>query len=144
MALADYQPKRVVVEIRKGLDFNVRGLSFEDISTLMGNFAVDLDKLIDIYAKVGDTEDMSEMAQYTVALVREAPLLVAQMIALASDEPDSVEQARTLTMVTQINAIRAIGKLTFEEAGGPKKFFESLTELVKTITPRRNQTGSRT
>lgn len=142
MSLADYSPQREEVKFTGG-SFIVRGLSLDDIAILMQNHAQDLDKLIGIYASgiKGDAA-VAAFAQYTIALAKEAPGLVGNLIALASDEPDAVDQARALSMPTQVIALKAIGRLTFAEAGGPKKLFESLSELVKMVAPNPTTTGS--
>ena len=144
MSLADYEPIRASVEF-KGGSLQVRGLALDDIALLMRGHLDDLNPLVDLYMQESQKEnDISAMAKHIIALVREAPGLVANMIAMASDEPDLVDKARTLPMAVQIKAVQQIGVLTFEEAGGPKKFVESLIGLVRSATPARNQTVSLT
>jgi hypothetical protein len=144
MPLADYSPQREEVAFTGG-SFIVRGLSLDDISLLMQNHAQDLDKLIAIYsAGIKGDAAVAAFAQYTIALAKEAPGLVGNLIAIASDEPDVVDKARALSMPTQVAALKVIGRLTFAEAGGPKKLFESLSELVRMVAPNQTMTGSRT
>lgn len=135
MALADYQPERSVVEF-KGGSVAVRGLSLDDVSLLIKNHLDDLDQILAMY-KSNVTPDIQAavMAEYAVTLVREAPGMVAHIISLAADEPDAVENARRLPMPTQIELLKAIGHLTFEEVGGIKKFAESLAQLATRMTP---------
>jgi hypothetical protein len=135
MSLADYKPARSTVSF-KGGEFSVRGLALEDITVLMRNHMSDIDNLVDVFSRnMTDTEASTVAIQHAIALVKEAPGLVANLIALASDEPDSVDSARTLAMPLQIRAVQEIAKLTFEEAGGPKKFFESLMVLLRGLSP---------
>lgn len=145
MSLADYQPERAEVKFKAG-SFEVRGLALDDIATLMRNHGSDLESMIQIYSDAqNNNAAIAAMANYAIALAKEAPGFVANMIALASDEPDTVDNARRLPMATQVEALKQIGRLTFEEAGGPKKFFESLTGLVKMVAPTiLKQTGSLT
>lgn len=144
MALADYQPERVTVEF-KGGSFQVKGLSLDDVTVLMRHYLTDIDHLIELYAKDVDPKlSVAATAQYAITLVREAPTLVAHVIALAAEEPDQIDMARRLPIPVQVEALKAIGRLTFEEAGGAKKFFESLTELLTRVRPPELTTGSHT
>lgn len=130
MSLADYQPSRATVEFRGG-SLNVRGLSLDDVTHLIRHHLDDLDQIIAMYGDGVDTQMASvATAQYALKLVREAPGLVANVIALASDEPDHAEKARMLPLPVQVDVLKEVGRLTFEEAGGLKKFVESLTTLL--------------
>lgn len=135
MALVDYQPERSTVSF-KGGEFSVRGLALDDIALLMRHHLRDINALVDIFGKdVTDEVAVAAVAQHAIALIREAPGLVANMISLASDEPDSVDAARRLLMPTQVRALEEIARLTFDEAGGPKKFIESLMVLLRGMRP---------
>lgn len=143
MALVDYQPTRVTIDFKDG-SFQVRGLGLVDLGVLLKDHLDDLDALIALYEKdVREDVQAAATAQYAVSLVREAPGLVANVIALASDEPDSVDQARSLSMPLQVKALSEIGRLTFEESGGPKNFFESLKKLFGSMRPVVPKTGFR-
>lgn len=145
MSLADYQPARTTVPF-KGGSFDVRGLSADDLGVLLKHHLPDLDKLFELYAE-GVDERMAVFgtAQYAIKLVQEAPGLTAHVIALAADEPERVDQARRLSIPTQVEAIKTIVHLTFDEAGGPKNFFESMKNLVMaTGLPNTMTPGSRT
>lgn len=103
--------------------FTVRGLSFDDLTSLIGRHQAALESLIDRYQEKGSD---AEVLQF---LVRETPALAAQIIALASDEPDQEDAARKLPLPKQVDALTAVAKLTFEEAGGVKKFVDQLAGL---------------
>lgn len=144
MGLADYQPPAETIEY-KGGSFDVRGIALDDLALLLKNHMADIDALIDIYEKeVREDVRVTAIAQYAMGLVKEAPGLVANAIALCSDAPDSVDKARRLPLAVQVKALEAIGRLTFEEAGGPKKFFESLKTLFGAVRPTPKMTGSLT
>jgi hypothetical protein len=144
MALADYQPERVDIPF-KGGSFQVKGLSLDDVSVLMKHHLTDMDELLELYSRnVSQDIAVAATAQYAVTLVREAPALVANVLALAAEEPDSVDNARRLPIPTQIEALKVIGRLTFEEAGGAKKFFESLKDLAMRVRPPLAMTDSPT
>lgn len=130
MSLADFQPERETVEF-KGGSLSVRGLSLDDVTTLLRHHLDDLDAILEMYARDVDPNFASAAtAQYAIKLVREAPGLVANIIALANDQPDYADNARRLPLPVQIELLKAIGRLTFEEVGGAKKFFESLATLM--------------
>lgn len=144
MSLSDYTPERAEV-VFKGGSFSVRGLALDDVTGLMKSFGSDLESMIGIYINgVNNDQSVAMMAQYAIALAKEAPGFVANVIARASDEPDAVDNARGLSMPTQVAALKEIGRLTFEEAGGPKKFFESLSGLLTMVAPSVKKTGSLT
>ncbi len=76
-----------------------------------------------------------------------APGLVAMIIALGADEPDAQAEAMTLPFSVQMDALTKIARLTFTQAGGPKKFLESVAALMRGVTEtavklRLSKTGS--
>jgi len=144
MSLADFQPERAKVAY-KGGDFDVRGLTLNDVAILLRHHLDDLEALIVVFSRDFDqTAIVSAVTQHGVALIKEAPGLVANLIAIASDEPDEVDQARALSMHTQVNALETIARLTFDEAGGAKKFVESLNHLLRGLRPTLLKTDSPT
>lgn len=138
MALADYTPVRAPVEF-KGGSFDVRGLSLDDVSVLMRSHLPDVEAIVDLLAKgnAGAEFDVTSVMEHAITLVKEAPGLVANLIALAADDPDNVDKVRSMPLPIQVRAIETICNLTFEEAGGPKKFFESLVHLLSSLRPAR-------
>ena len=136
MALADYTPARATVEFTGG-SFQVRGLSLDDVSILMRSHLPDVEALVGMLSESngGGNIEVGQVMQHAITLVKEAPGLVANLIALAADEPDLVDKARALALPIQVRAIETICNLTFDEAGGPKKFFESLVHLLSSLRP---------
>lgn len=131
MSINDYRPATAEVEI-KGGSLTVRGLALDDIAVLMRSHLVDLDKLIAIYqGNVNDGAAVATFTQYAVALAKEAPGLVANIIALGCDDGDNVPPYRKLSLPASVRAVDKIAELTFEEAGGPKKFAESLMAIFR-------------
>ncbi len=123
----------------------VRGLSLDDVAVLMNQHLGDLEKLFDLYeGTVREDTKVLATAQFAIGLTRDAPALVANIIAMAADEPHAVNKARLLPMPVQVEAIKAIASLTFHEAGGAKNFLTSLTNLIAAVAPTANQTGSNT
>lgn len=118
----------------------MRGLALDDVAILMRSHLVDLDKLVGIFdSGVRDDLAVASFTQYAIQLAKEAPGLIANLIALACDDGDSVDPYRKLSMPIMLRAVEKIGELTFEEAGGPKKFCESLVGMIRAVRP---STGS--
>lgn len=133
MGIDDYQPATAEVPFNGG-SLVVRGLSSDDVAVLMRSHMVDLDKLVGLYQSgVSDNVAVAQVAQYAITLAREAPGLVANIVALACDDGDNVPKYRKLSMPMSMAAVKTVIKLTFEEAGGPKKFAESLMQMVRGI-----------
>lgn len=144
MSISDYTPPTATVEF-KGGSFDVRGLALDDVAQLVRNHLPDLDAMISLFQSTTNPDQAAaEMMHHAVKLMQEAPGLAANMIALAGDQPDEVDNVRRMPMPVQLRAIEAIGRLTFEEAGGPKNFFASLKNLFQRVKPALAQTGSPT
>lgn len=130
MSLSDYTVPTAVVEL-KGGQVTVRGLSLDDLAILLRNHMADLDKLIEIFSQPVRREiAVGAMVQHAVPLIREAPGFAANLIALACDEPDEVDKARSLPLAAKTKLLTKIAELTFEEAGGAGKFFENLFPVI--------------
>lgn len=143
MSLADFQPATDVVSFRGKPLITVRGLSLDDIAILMRENLSDLDELIKLYAEgVDENVAVAKSAQFIVAMAREMPALVARIICLSCDEPTAEDKARKLPLPVQVDALQKIVTLTFSEAGGAKKFFESLKHLILTVRPVSDQPDS--
>jgi hypothetical protein len=143
MSLVGYKPPVETVEF-KGGSFQVKGLSLNDVSTLVQANLSDMEQLFGLFDKaVGNGANM-DIGGLASTLIAHAPGFVAATIALACTEQDDfevrLEAARILPMPVQIDAIKKIGAVTFEEAGGVKKFLENLTFLKGALrTPTISQ-----
>ena len=137
MSLADFQPERITVK-SKNFSMAVRGLSLIDCSALLRTHMSDLESLFEMYEQEAQGLSFGNVAvaRYATRLISDAPGLVAHIIALACDEPEQLDNARRLPMIVQINALKAIGTLTFEEVGGVKKLIEELSGLVNQVRPQ--------
>lgn len=130
MSLSDYTVPTAVVALSGG-QVEVRGLSLEDLAILLRNHMGDLDKLILTFAhEVRSDVAISALVQHAVPVIREAPGLVSNLIALAADAPDEVDKVRRMSLAAKQKIIEKIAELTFEEAGGAKKFFASLSVMM--------------
>lgn len=124
MTLAALELPTCTIKVGKG-DFTVRGLSFEDVAALIHEHRADVDRVVELFKSSKDSD-----GALAATLVRELPVLTAKAIARAADEPAMHEKVRRLPVPTQLEAIQAIGRLTFEETGGVKKFAEQLVGLL--------------
>ena len=131
--LADYTPQRRVIELKVG-SFEVRGLTLDDITTLVTEHLPTMEAVFDTAQNnfAGKAEITNEdMVGVAVELAQEAPGFVAELIARAADEPGEIAKARSLPAPIQIKALVEIAELTFEEVGGVKNAFESVAGLLK-------------
>jgi len=136
MSLQDFKIHTEEVTFRGG-SFALRGLALNDVAALIREHLDELNKLFHLYDNEETRETaLAESARFAITIVREAPHLAALMIALAADEPEAVNVAERLPLPNQVECIRKIIELTFEEAGGAKKFLDSLVDLVGGMTPK--------
>lgn len=143
MPISDYQPPTAVVEFPKGGSLTLRGLALDDVGVLMRSHLVDLDKIVALFqGAVADDKAVPVLVNQAIAMAKDAPALAANIIALACDDGDNVPQYRRLSMPLMVQCIKQVIVLTFEEAGGPKKFVESLMEVFRGM--RAPETGSLT
>jgi hypothetical protein len=136
MSLKDFKIASDVVTFRGG-SLELRGLSLNDFSVLMRNYLPELNNLFQLYENEATRDNaISQSVKFASTVVQEAPGMVAQMIVLCGDEDTSLlPVAAKLPITVQVECVRKIIELTFEEAGGAKKFLDSLVGMVKTMGP---------
>lgn len=142
MPLADYTPKKEVVPIPGNSGFEVRGISLPDVQLL-----IDLHEYIisNIVEKVRNRQELigsddpvivnEAMADLMSELIRESPLLVGHIISICSDEPDTYQQAMTLPITVQLDALTKIASLTFTDLASVKKLAADVMSLIRGIVP---------
>lgn len=142
MALSDFRPERREVKF-KGGSFSVRGLTLDDISRLIAVHYDDLGRLVELYEEFSQqTFQRLSTDQFVLKLTKDAPALVGSIITLAADEADDPQAeaaARQLPFPTLVEALLAVGKLTFEEAGGWKRFLETCGSLLGGALPQQTR-----
>lgn len=111
-----------------GQSLTVRGISFDDVSLLISRHREALETAISSVAQAG-----GDTGAILAPLIQQLPELAAQVIACATDAPELAEKARKLPVTAQLDVLLAVGRLTFEEAGGVKKFAEQLADLFRGI-----------
>lgn len=139
MSLAEFVIARKLVSFAGG-SFHVKGLSLDDINFLIRDWLPEIDSLFKMY----ENEDLretaiSESAKFAIGIVQQAPHLVGTLIAVGAEELDMVDIARRLPIPAQVEAIKAIFELTFEEAGGAKKFLDMILSLVQQVRPKSRE-----
>jgi len=117
-----------------GGSITVRGLTLVDITTLVrGRF----DEVASLFDKYVPQEGASSLNTEAIGreLIDTAPEIAAYIIALAADgDEDDAGIAMKLPFPVQIEALEAIGKLTFGADGGPKKVLETVIRIAKHVT----------
>jgi hypothetical protein len=127
VALRDITINKTEIEVPGG-DFAVRGLALIDVNTLFSRYA---DTASDLFKSLMQGEvQQADSAQIANMLVKDAPALAAALIATAADEPEMEAVVSRLPFPIQIEALEAIGKLTFTTEGSLKKVFETLIQLL--------------
>lgn len=130
MALKDFVLPTKEVALPDGSSFAVRGISLEDITTLIADHGPVMEDFFRKYS--GDTSQSP--LEVGMNLIGQAPLLVANLIALAADEPKMTAVIRRFPLNVQQEALEKIADLTFDASGGPGKFMEAVIRLVKGTT----------
>lgn len=129
MALEDFELPTADVGLPGGDSFAVRGLSLQDITRLMSQHGSEMEAFFQKYAGNQNANPLS----VGMELLDTAPVLLCKMIAMAADRPDLAGKVARLPLTVQQEAIEKIAQLTFDAAGGPKKFIEAVFRLVKGI-----------
>lgn len=144
MALRDYKPRQDYITVNDET-VAVRGLTVEDIAILIDAYK---DPIVELYAifegsrtakdAEGDDALQARLDRIIVESVQRAPHLVGAIIALAADEPDASEQAKSLPFTVQVDALVKIFTLTFSDVGGLGNFLAVLQGAIAgVIVPLR-------
>ncbi len=127
MSLKNYRTPKQSIALPDGTEFPVRGLTFHDLGTLLEDHRDEFLAAGQVIAK-RDAESMGSLAS---VLAQTVPDLAAAVIALASDEPDAVDVVRSLPLPVQLDALIAVGKLTFTDEGAVPKFLAGLGGMLR-------------
>lgn len=144
MALKEYIPKRETIEFPGG-SFEVRGISLPDVSLLID---VHEHVISDIAEKVRNRAELigsdnpvlvqEAMTDLISEMIREAPSLVGNLIAICAEEEDAYSQAMKLPITVQLDALTKIANLTFTDMASIKKLVADVMRLVRRIVPTAN------
>ena len=150
MALSDYTIPRTDIKAGKTV-LSVRGLSLDDISFLVSVHKEDVDAIVETFRSkvVGKTDDVSPDTidaavrengdELITAFLQQFPLVAANVISLACDEPEAWKNAQRLPLPVQVEALLSIAKLTFEDAEGFKKFVGNVIAVLRSASAQAPQ-----
>jgi hypothetical protein len=112
--------------------FEVRGLSFVDMRTLLVKHSSELSRLFDLVANGNGADPLSIASAAAAAgqFLNESPALAAEVIAMATGEEGVFEQVLMLPFPVQVDALTKIGKLTFATEDSAKKFLQTVRSLI--------------
>jgi hypothetical protein len=105
--------------------FAVRGLTFADLSRLVADHRAEIEEATEIVTASGD-----DMGAIAAAIAGKLPRLASAVIACAADEPDMASTAALLPIPVQLDALVAVGRLTFADEGALPKFLANLQSLT--------------
>ncbi|MBK3745539.1 hypothetical protein G3A39_40990 [Paraburkholderia aspalathi] len=142
MALSDYNILTQDIALPGGNSFPVRGLSLIDVTSLFRSRGPEIQAYFAKY--MGDkptgkgakaTDLASKLSgELGIQLLDAAPMLAAEIISCAADEPSMAYTASRLPITIQLEALEAIATMTFDAAGGPKKFMEAVMRVLQGTT----------
>ena len=131
--------KDCVVTRRKisfeGGEFELRGVSLPDISNAIMEHREAVDRVADILRSRAEMNDVSSIIDIMIDVIRESPYLAAFLICSCADEPDAYSAAFHLPLAVQVEALRTIGDLTFQDAEALKKLIADVKGLLAGIRP---------
>lgn len=143
MGIGDFAPQTETIEFPGG-SFAVRGLALQDITVLLRAHYATASALFDKY--VGESAlaaaslevpgaglDMGDPKSVVLEALEVAPGMIADVVALAADEPGSAPLVRKMPVVVQVTAIEAVIRLTMEAEGGMEKFIETVTKITGSL-----------
>lgn len=126
MSLKELQFPKSLVETPAG-NFAVRGLSLQDFVILYNSYTDQFGDLFNQFRDWASTEgdDLPPLDQFVTKLVLQCPDLAAHAIVIAADDDptdkEALAAARKLDSLSQAQALRAIGTLTFRTEEEVKK-----------------------
>ena len=121
----------------EGGEFEVRGVSLPDISAAIIEHREAVDRVADILRSQAElnVSDFGSVVEILIDVIRESPYLAAFLICSCADEPDAYSDAFHLPLTVQVDALRAIGELTFSDAEALKKLIADVKRLLAGMRP---------
>jgi hypothetical protein len=136
MSLRDYVIASKTIPLRGDNKLSIRGLGFDDIQHLLVNRHGLIGTALKLFGDTGidaDHADEEQVRSFASSLLMELPELVAEVIALAADEPDLADKAKRLPAPVQLDALLSVYELTFSEPDSVKNFFDRLSDLMSAV-----------
>ena len=134
MALADFVVKKTTIKFDGG-EFAVRGINFNDITTVLIEEQEEVEKAMALY-QAGNPDDPAHQQTFLSEMLAKVPRLVAKVVTNCAGEPDQWGTFLTMPIPTQIEALVAVVDLTFVEPDALKKFTAHVGHLLGKMTPK--------
>lgn len=128
MSLANYRHATYELKAGDQVVASLRGLTSQDVGILIRTHLEDLDALGDL-TNLGRPLTNEEWLNLGISVITQFPGLMANVIALAADEPHSAPNVMNMPMPLQLDAVQNIVRLTFTEGITVKKLVELVTAL---------------
>lgn len=138
MALSDHitQKRKILFP---GGEFEVRAITLPDVAVIVESHREAIDRIVG-QMRVRDLNDSEAITETLMEVVAESPILAANIIAICSDEPDQMGAAMNLPLPVTVEALQAIGDLTFTDLAAVKKFGANVTRLIRGMLPPQTET----
>lgn len=119
-----------------GGDFDVRGLSYTDISSLAQDY---FPQMLALFSQVAKSAAEDEANEENIGLMIKtaldtAPQMICAAIALAADEPELASVVSKLTVLSQTEAVLAVVELTLVGEAELEKFIETVTMSLEGLS----------
>ena len=124
MALSDIIFEQATVKAGNQ-SFTVRGLSLSDLTTLLTENRADFMAAIALF-----DEHKDNPTEFAVQVTQVLPRLVAAAVALAAGEPGAAKVVERLPAPVVLEAVMAVGRLTFTDPLALPNFLANLTGLL--------------
>lgn len=130
--LKGYTPPNKSVAVPGNDPLVLRGLSLNDINFLVTGFKPEIMKVFKQFDGLiaGKGMENLDLGTLVVVVFESAPPLAAAIIAVAADEADEATAVMRLPISVQLEAIKAIGDLTFQGEGGAKNVAEAVLKMI--------------
>jgi hypothetical protein len=144
MPLSAYRSKRETVDFPGG-SFEVRGISLPDVALLISLHEYAINQIVEIvqskaemFGSENETMVREAVTELVSSLIRESPILVANLIAICADEEDQMDAAGKLPITVQIDALTKISSLSFKDMASLKKLADDVMKLIRGMVPTAN------
>jgi hypothetical protein len=74
-----------------------------------------------------------DLKEFGAGLIQKSPQLVAELIALATDQPDQATQVARMPLPVQIRLLEAVYRMTVTEAGGLADFLKLVLKVAQEV-----------
>ena len=145
MSLANLQLRTAAVRYNE-TDITLHGLSANDIAGLILSQLGNIESIFDIVegAGVKKVEDLANVniAEVGQRLLVQMPDFIAHVIAYAAHEPDQWSKVMHLPAPTQVDCLKKLAGLTFNDEAGFREFVGNVVAALrsaKSVVPQSNQ-----